>query len=96
MSAPAMRYEGPLEPARRAFLSQVMLSVGGIAVASALPVSMLQASPVCIARDLCGDWQLDDMCSAYPPYAFRRDAEHPPSVARNAVHLDGLDALFAA
>jgi hypothetical protein len=79
---------------RRAFLNRVAVSVGGVAIAAALPVSLLQASPVCAARDPCGDWTVDDMCGAYPPYAFRRDADQPH--ARQAsVHLDGLDALFA-
>jgi hypothetical protein len=79
---------------RRAFLSRVALSVGGVAVASALPVSLLQASPACLAHDPCADWTIDDMWAAYPPYAFRRDSEQP-RMAAAAVHLDGLDALFA-
>jgi hypothetical protein len=78
---------------RRRFLGQVALSVGGIAVASALPVSLLQAGPACMAHDPCGDWTLDDMCGAYPPYAFRRDAEVPRTAPAPLV-LDGLDVLF--
>ena len=81
---------------RRAFLGRVAVSVGGVAIASTLPVSLLEASPAaCTAFDPCGDWTLDDMCGAYPPYAFRRDADHPRDARRDAVHLDGLDALFA-
>jgi hypothetical protein len=80
---------------RRAFLNRVALSVGGVAVASALPVSLLQASPACLASDPCGDWTVDDMCTAYPPYAFRRDAEQPRAAVAGGVHLDALDALFA-
>jgi hypothetical protein len=81
---------------RRAFLGRFALSVGGVAVSAALPVSLLEASPAaCMAFDPCGDWTLDDMCGAYPPYAFRRDADHPRDARHQAVHLDGLDALFA-
>jgi hypothetical protein len=80
-------------PDRRRFLGRIALSVGGIAVATALPVSLLQASPACLAYDPCGDWTLDDMCSAYPPYAFRRDAEVPRTAAAPQ-HVDGLDVLF--
>jgi len=80
---------------RRAFLNRIAVSVGGMVVAAAVPVSLLQASPVCSAHDPCGDWTIDDMCGAYPPYAFRRDAEQPRSMTRTAVHLDGLDVLFA-
>jgi hypothetical protein len=58
---------------RRAFLGQVTLSMGGIAVTSLKP-SLLQAAPLCrvdaLYPDACGDWTLDDMCMAYPPYAF--------------------------
>jgi hypothetical protein len=78
---------------RRSFLNGFALSVGGVAVATALPVSLLQASPACLAHDPCGDWTLDDMCAAYPPYAFRRDAELPRT-APTPAHVDGLDALF--
>jgi hypothetical protein len=81
---------------RRAFLGRVALSVGGVAVASALPVSLLEASPAaCGFQDPCGDWTVDDMCNAYPPYAFRRDADQPRSPPAAPVHRDGLDVLFA-
>lgn len=82
---------------RRAFLGRVVVSVGGVVVASALPVSLLEASPAaCVAHDPCGDWTLDDACGAYPPYSFRRHSDHPRDARRDAVHLDGLDALFAS
>ncbi len=83
---------------RRAFLGRVVVSVGGVVVASALPMSLLQASPAtsaCVAFDPCGDWTVDDACGAYPPYSFRRHSDHPRDARRDAVHLDGLDALFA-
>lgn len=65
---------------RRAFLGGVSLSVGGVAIGSLLPVSLLRAAPAglsCAARDPCGDWQLDDICISYPPYAFRIDTGVP-------------------
>lgn len=80
---------------RRAFLQRVVVSVGGVVVASALPVSMLEASPVCLAADPCGDWTLDDQWSAYPPYACRKDIEVPRTASQPA-HVDGLDVLFAS
>ena len=81
---------------RRAFLGKALFSVGGVAVASALPVSLLEASPACLAHDPCGDWTLDDACGAYPPYSFRRHSDYPRDARREKPHLDGLDVLFAA
>jgi hypothetical protein len=78
---------------RRAFLSGVSLSVGGVAVASLLPVSLLQAAPVgltCAAHDPCGDWQLDDICNSYPPYAFRIDTGVPRH-ERVTARVDAVD-----
>jgi hypothetical protein len=75
------------DPSRRFFLGQMTLTVGGTAVAALLPASLLQAAPSCDAGpqvaypDPCGDWRLDDMCSAYPPYTFRVHrgyAQHRP------------------
>jgi len=80
---------------RRAFLGRAFLSVGGIAVASALPVSLLEASPACLSNDPCGDWTLDDVCGAYPPYSFRRHSDFPRDARAERPHLDGLDVLFA-
>lgn len=79
---------------RRGFLGQAIFCIGGAASGAVLPVSLLQASPACIATDLCGDWQLDDICSAYPPYAFRRDAGQPRHARQQSGHVDPLDALF--
>ena len=72
---------------RRAFLGGVSLSVGGVAMATLLPSSLLQAAPVgprCGAHDPCGDWQLDDICNSYPPYAFRIDTGTPRHVRVSA------------
>lgn len=64
---------------RRQFLGWATLSAGGVAVGTLLPASLLQAAPWCatpslVYADACGDWTLDDMCLAYPPYAFRTGA----------------------
>lgn len=65
----------PVALPRRQFLGQVTLSFAGVALGSLAPVSLLQAAPAaCLVDasawpDACGDWQLDDMCNAYPPYA---------------------------
>lgn len=72
----------PSNEARRRFLGQVTLTVGGLAVAGVAPASLLPgpaASLRCAAGavDACGDWTLDDICTAYPPYAFRTPAAVP-------------------
>lgn len=67
---------------RRTFLGRVSITVGGVAVAAVLPVSLLQAAPArlaCAVHDPCGDWTVDDMCAAYPPYSFRIDSGVPRS-----------------
>jgi len=61
---------------RRQFLGRVSFTLAGSAAANLLPVSLLQAAPAaCLVDakawpDACGDWQLDDICLAYPPYAM--------------------------
>ena len=65
---------------RREFLGSVSLAVGGAAVASWMPASLLQAAPAgCLVNaadhpDACGDWQLDDVFTAYPPYSMHMKA----------------------
>lgn len=81
---------GPLSLDRRRFLGQMALTVGGVALsgvslAGIAPASLLQAAPACLANaaahaDLCGDWTVDDMCGAYPPYAFDTGASQPHTV----------------
>jgi hypothetical protein len=78
---------------RRAFLGGVAFSVGGVAMATLLPCSLLQAAPaglLCGAHDPCGDWQLDDICNSYPPYAFRIDTGVPLHV-HVATGYDAVD-----
>lgn len=79
---------------RRAFLGRIVVTAGGVAIGAALPVSLLEASPACLPLDPCGDWTVDDMCLAYPPYAFRRDSD-VRRTRQQPVVRDGLDALFA-
>ena len=74
----------PHDYSRRRFLGQVTLTAGGLAVSGLAPASLLQApapaaSLACVAgfTDPCGDWVLDDMCNAYPPYAFPVPAAVP-------------------
>ncbi|HUG73012.1 MAG TPA: hypothetical protein VMK82_06300 [Steroidobacteraceae bacterium] len=61
---------------RRAFMCRVVWTAGSAVTAALLPVSLLEAGEVCAAvatpqyPDPCGDWTVDDMCSAYPPYAY--------------------------
>lgn len=67
--------EGFFKLDRRSFLGRIAISAAGASAASVLPVSLLQAREVCAAvaprgyPDPCGDWMLDDICNAYPPYA---------------------------
>jgi hypothetical protein len=68
---------------RRRFLGTITLSIGGAAAGTLLPVSLLRAAPAaCLVdasrhADPCGDWQLDDICNAYPPYSLHVNAPVP-------------------
>jgi hypothetical protein len=61
---------------RRTFMGRIVVSASGAGVACLLPASLLQAGEACALvgasswPDPCGDWTLDDICNAYPPYAF--------------------------
>jgi hypothetical protein len=61
---------------RRAFLGATTLSVGGVLVTGLMPMSLWAAAPAAcyvdasMHADACGDWQLDDICMAYPPYSL--------------------------
>ncbi|MEY4763190.1 MAG: hypothetical protein RLZZ200_3047 [Pseudomonadota bacterium] len=83
---------------RRYFLGGVTLTVSGLAAGAGLSPSLLaaaEASWVCTAKDPCGDWQLDDICNSYPPYAFRVDAA-PFRNARSFVVAQSADWHWAA
>ena len=79
---------------RRGFLIRVVMGAGGVVVSGMAPVSLLEAATNCpvspLAVDPCGDWQLDDMCAAYPPYAFRTGAAVPHTSPRQ-VDAAGAD-----
>lgn len=62
------------------------MSIGGVALAGMAPMSLLEAAPAaCLVnaaeyQDPCGDWTVDDMCGAYPPYAFNTGATRAHTV----------------
>lgn len=83
--------EQSFSPERRHFLGKFTLTFGGVAlsgmsVAGMAPLSLLEVAPAaCLVDaaawpDACGDWTVDDMCSAYPPYSFNTGASQPHSV----------------
>ncbi len=80
---------------RRQFLGRVTITVSGAALGAMLPVSLLQARPAtCLVNaaaypDACGDWQLDDVCLAYPPYALPMQ----PGVPANAAISAAVEAI---
>ena len=83
---------------RRAFLGGVTLTVGGAVVTSLLPVTLLQAAPkgmACGFHDPCGDWTVDDMCGAYPPYAFRIDSG-VPHAGRMSARVEAVDLMWVS
>ena len=73
---------------RRRFLGQVTMTAGGVVLAGLAPASLLEAAPAaCLVDaslypDACGDWTVDDMCSAYPPYAFNTGPSTPHTVGQ--------------
>jgi hypothetical protein len=77
-----MQYDAPGLP-RREFLGRVSMTVGGMSLAAMVPVSLLQGAPApCLVDatawpDPCGDWQLDDVFTAYPPYSLHPAAAVP-------------------
>jgi hypothetical protein len=66
---------------RRQFLCRTSLTLGGAALGAWLPVSLLEAAPAACLVDASGDWQLDDICIAYPPYSLHMKSPAPPAVA---------------
>jgi hypothetical protein len=59
---------------RREFLGNVIWAVAGASVAAMIPFARADATA-------SGDWNIDDMCGAYPPYA------HPIPFPR-AAHVE--------
>jgi len=81
---------------RRAFLGKVTITLGGLTLAGTLPVSLLQAAPAaCLVdasryADPCGDWQLDDVFTAYPPYSLH-PAPAMPAASPVSGRVDAID-----
>jgi hypothetical protein len=66
---------------RRQFLFRTSLTLGGAALGAWLPALLVEAAPAACLADTCGDWQLDDICIAYPPYSLHMKAPAPPAAA---------------
>jgi hypothetical protein len=67
---------------RREFLGNLILTIGGASVAAMVPFATVSSSAP--ATDICGDWNVDDVCGAYPPYA------HPIPFGRPGLASDSL------
>jgi hypothetical protein len=79
---------------RRHFLGSLSFIAGGAALGSWLPVAVLQAAPAVCMADACGDWQLDDICIAYPPYSMHMKSAAPSAAAQP--QFDAIDAHWIA
>jgi hypothetical protein len=79
---------------RRQFLGRVSLTLGGTALGAWVPASLLEAAPATCYTDACGDWQLDDICIAYPPYSLHMNSPAPPAAARALA--DPVDSHWVA
>jgi hypothetical protein len=61
---------------RRTFLTQAGWCVSGAALSGAIPSALFAVTPgACYVNaaaypDTCGDWTVDHVCSAWPPYSF--------------------------
>jgi hypothetical protein len=78
---------------RRRFLGSVSLAAGGLALGSLLPASLLEAAPAACFVDACGDWQLDDICIAYPPYSLHMQCGAQATVS---AAVDPVDSHWVA
>jgi hypothetical protein len=83
---------------RRTFMGRVAVTASGGVAVSLLPVSLLQAGEVAAGiampagPDRCGDWTLDDICNAYPGYAYdyRRTAAPRVPLAAAVADVDRM------
>ncbi|MEO8313982.1 MAG: hypothetical protein ABI645_04215 [Pseudomonadota bacterium] len=86
---------------RRDFLKGMSFTLGGTTLATWLPASLLQAAPAaCLVDatawpDACGDWQLDDICIAYPPYSLHMKPAMPQNSVMNA-QVEPVDSHWVA
>jgi hypothetical protein len=86
-----------LQLPRRTFLGKVTITVGGMTLAGMVPASLLHAAVprTCLVDaaawpDPCGDWQLDDVFTAYPPYSLHLAAAVPVAAVISA-QVDAID-----
>lgn len=91
---------------RRSFMGRIAITAGGGVAASVLPASLLQAgessarvmTAACVATprhpDSCGDWTLDDMCNAYPGYAYDVSPATPQPL--QAADVADIDRMWVA
>lgn len=80
---------------RRAFLGGVSLAAGGVLVSTLIPVQVEAAT--CAASsavtDPCGDWTIDDMWGAYPPYSHPIPYGRPQVAPMDVTTLEGVDPI---
>ena len=83
----------PYITSRRGFLTQASFCVGGAAFGSALPLSLFAATQgACYVNagaypDACGDWTVDHVFTAWPPYVFHTGPAQPHTMPLQAVVL---------
>jgi hypothetical protein len=90
---------------RRSFLGRIAITTGGGLVTALLPASLLHAAATpnrifaCVATpprpDSCGDWSVDDICSAYPGYTYDMNAGRSSRPSRVA-HVADVDQMWVA
>jgi hypothetical protein len=84
----------PSKPERRAFLMQGSWLVGGLTLSSSFAGSLLAGTTgACLVNaalypDPCGDWTVDHVCAAWPPYAFHTGPAQPHNSPLNASMAD--------
>ena len=79
---------------RRLFLTRASWIVGGVAMAGMARVSLLQAAPAAcyvnagLYPDACGDWTVDHVCAAWPPYTYDIGPSRTPHHPVQSVDID--------
>jgi hypothetical protein len=75
--------ESPKKPERRTFIVQGSWLMGGLTLSGAFAGSLLAGtSGACLVNakhypDACGDWTVDHVCAAWPPYSFHTGPAQP-------------------
>jgi hypothetical protein len=76
---------------RREFLGHMILAIGGASIAAMIPFTPADATTPAQP----GDWSIDDMCGAYPPYSHPIPFGRPQAVSdRLMAHADPADHIF--